>query len=363
MNNNFNIISIRQRDLNSADLAFAEFMSLTEKCLNERTENDNKLYKKCNGSELEKVALNVLRDVAPSTPFRPENIELVSGARFPDIVAEHFYGVEVKSTKDNNWKSTGSSIVESTRIDDISRIYMLFGKLGGNPAQFKCKPYENCLYNIAVTHSPRYLIDMELDEHNEPNIFDKINIPYDRFRLYDEKSKITKVREFYKQKALEKGKLEMPWWMGEEGTSINLSFYNDLDRIEKDKIDIRMFVLFPCIFNSEFKPAALWLCNRYALLCPNMRDLFTAGGKVKKLGEIELPESVPQIVNRLYRFRKEITALLKHPDNSLVQDINDYWSISCPKKSYYKHWLGLIQDVFMQNKELKDLDIAKILNN
>ena len=99
-------------------------MSLTEKCLNERTENDNKLYKKCNGSELEKVALNVLRDVAPSTPFRPENIELVSGARFPDIVAEHFYGVEVKSTKDNNWKSTGSSIVESTRIDDISRIYM-----------------------------------------------------------------------------------------------------------------------------------------------------------------------------------------------------------------------------------------------
>jgi hypothetical protein len=321
------------------------------------------LYKKCNGTEIEKVAVDVLKEVAPSTPFRPENIELVSGARFPDIVAEHYYGVEVKSTKDDNWKSTGSSIVESTRIEDVSFIYMLFGKLGGDPAQFKCKPYEDCLYNIAVTHSPRYLIDMELDEHKEPNIFDKINIPYNKFRLYDESAKISMVRQYYKQKAKEEGKLEMPWWMSEEGTSVNLSFYNDMERFRKDEIDVRMFILFPCIFNSDFKPAALWLCNRYALLCPNMRDLFTAGGKIKKLGKMRFAHPVPQIINRLYSFKEEIIALLKHPDDVLIQDITDYWPEYCSQENIYTQWLKLADDTFKHNKALADLSIEAILNS
>ena len=81
---------------------------------------------------------------------------MVSGQRFPDIVAGQHFGVEVKSTKENKWVSTGSSIVESTRVDDVGSIYMLFGKLGGIPAEFRCKPYQNCLYDIAVTHSPLF---------------------------------------------------------------------------------------------------------------------------------------------------------------------------------------------------------------
>jgi len=363
METNLNIIAIRQKDLHSADLAFANFMSLTEKCLNDKTARDPQLYKKCNGAELEKVAVDVLKEVAPSTPFKPENIELVSGARFPDIVAERYYGVEVKSTKDDNWKSTGSSIVESTRIEDVSLIYMLFGKLGGNPAQFKCKPYEDCLYNIAVTHSPRYLIDMELDEHKEPNIFDKINIPYDKFRLYDENAKISEVRQYYKQKAREEGRHEMPWWMGEEGTSVTLSFYNDLDDFRKKELYARMFILFPCIFNSDFKPAALWLCNRYALLCPNMRDVFTAGGKIETLGKKKLPRPIPQVINRLYNMRNEIIALLKNPDDTLRQDIKDNWPVDCSQKNIYTQWLRLVDDTFIRNKKLADLKIEAILNS
>lgn len=168
-----NIIQIRNKDINSADQAFAEFMLQTENYLNDKALNDHSLYKKCTCYELEDVALNALREVSSSTPFRKEEINLISGAKFPDIVAEHYYGVEVKSTKENSWKSTGSSIVESTRIEDVESIYMLFGKLGGEYAEFLCKPYQDCLSNIAVTHSPRYLIDMELSRTNTPTIFDK----------------------------------------------------------------------------------------------------------------------------------------------------------------------------------------------
>ena len=44
---------------------------------------------------------------------------------------------------------------------------MLFGKLGGKTAEFKCRPYEDCLSDIAVTHSPRYLINMELTKEQD----------------------------------------------------------------------------------------------------------------------------------------------------------------------------------------------------
>lgn len=88
--------------------------------------------------------------------------ELVSGHVFPDIILhECNYGVEIKSTQKDAWTSTGSSIVESSRSEKANRIYLLFGKLGGEP-EFRCKPYQQCLSNIAVTHAPRYLIDMNL---------------------------------------------------------------------------------------------------------------------------------------------------------------------------------------------------------
>ena len=64
-----------------------------------------------------------MHEVAPQTPFRPEEIKLVLGAKFPDIQAEQYYGVEVKTTASDTWKSVGSSIVESTRIEDVSMIY------------------------------------------------------------------------------------------------------------------------------------------------------------------------------------------------------------------------------------------------
>ena len=38
-----NIIAIRKRDICKANEAFADFMSLTEKCLNDKVKNDNQL--------------------------------------------------------------------------------------------------------------------------------------------------------------------------------------------------------------------------------------------------------------------------------------------------------------------------------
>lgn len=70
---------------------------------------------------------------------------------------------------------------------------MLFGKLGGSP-EFRCRPYEECLYDITVTHSPRYLIDMDIDKDN--TIFAKMHTTYNKLRTSDDS--IAQVRKYYR---------------------------------------------------------------------------------------------------------------------------------------------------------------------
>ena len=187
-----NIIAVYNKNKQIALQEFDLFMNKTNTYMNKLAQDTN-YYVGCDSKQLEKEVLSAMKEQCKGTSFLPDDIQLVSGQRFPDIIASKHFGVEVKSTKENKWVSTGSSIVESTRIEDVNHIYMLFGKLGGKPIEFKCKPYHNCLYDIAVTHSPRYLIDMEITQ--ERTIFSKMGIEYDKFRLSEDQ--ISTVRSYY----------------------------------------------------------------------------------------------------------------------------------------------------------------------
>ena len=132
--------------------------------LNKHARKSPKKIEKLTGSILEPYVKDILSDLAVGSQFE-NSIELIGGQKFPDIIANKFFGVEVKTTTKNHWKTTGNSILESTRVDDVERIFMLFGKLG-KPIEFKYRAYEECLSEVVVTHSPRYLIDMNLEEGN-----------------------------------------------------------------------------------------------------------------------------------------------------------------------------------------------------
>lgn len=363
-----NIIAIRKRgEIGKANEAFAHLMVLTEKCLNDKVSLDHSLFKSCGGKKMEPIALNALREVAPQTPFRPEEIRLVSGAKFPDIQAERYYGVEVKTTLGNSWKSVGSSIVESTRIEDVSMIYMLFAKLGGEYAEFKCKPYEQCLDTISLTHQPRYQIDMELDEKGKENIFQKMKIDYNTFRVMKENDKIQRVRQYFR--STEKTGQEMAWWIAGEDSEtsvpMTIRFLNDLSLEEKRMLTVRMFILFPELFGSQanvkYKRAALWLCSRQALICSNIRDFFTAGGKVSSIGKLRFEQPAPQILKRLYDSREHILYLLAHPDALLVDDIGELWNLECHPKYYVDCWINMMQGTFDENEALKGVKVRELM--
>ncbi len=256
---------------------FRALMERTDKLLNDDALKRPDYYAKRGGNPLEDDVRDTLIEAAKGTPFEG-TIEKISGYRFPDIVAANIYGVEVKSTKDNYWKSTGSSILESTRILTVEHIYMTFGKLGGRPIRFLSKPYEECLYDIAVTHMPRYLINMQLQP--EETIFAKMGIKYDTLRQMD--NPVAPVANYYRNH-LKKG--ESLWWTGDnsdEAVSAKIRLWKNLTTEEKKFHTIYGCANFPEIFGGDYDRYALWLTSQ-GVVDPHIRDQFSAGGQEEML--------------------------------------------------------------------------------
>lgn len=269
---------------------FQNLMRRTDDLLNHEAALNPGYYKTRGGSLLEDDVKAALEECAEKTSFKGK-IEKISGQRFPDIVAAKFYGVEVKSTKEDHWTSTGSSILESSRVQDVERIYMTFGKLGGQ-VQFLSWPYEDCLYGIAVTHMPRYLIDMRL-KHGE-TIFDKLQIPYDVLRKMD--NPVVPVSKYYRSK-LKPG--ESLWWAsdaGEEAVSATIRLWKNVPCPEKRKLTTYGCVNYPEIFAGEYDRYALWLTSR-GVVDPHIRDQFSAGGRV----EMRMADGSKAIFPAVYR--------------------------------------------------------------
>ncbi len=356
MNTTENIISIRNRDINEANKAFAEFMSLSEKEFNARSEKDHGLYKGITPFELEEVTEKLLKDISPQTPFKADDIKLISGHSFPDIMATDYYGVEVKSTKDGKWTSVGSSIVESTRNATVERIYMLFGNLGGDPPTFMCRPYQDCLSNIYVTHSPRYMIDMKIKEKGDKTIFEKIHIPYDKFRK--EENKIEYVRDYYIQQSRSEGRHEMPWWVGKKTieTDYNtelpqIKIYNELNVVEKNDLKAQMTILFPQVIKGDYADAALWLCTHRYLLCLNMRDFYSAGGQYKYLNGNLLPVPYPAVLKKLMDIMPDVKNNLTNNEGLEYSEFNSPLNHAPNKLDI---WIKQVYDIFSNYSYIVD---------
>lgn len=298
---------------------FRTLMAKTDSFLNHDALNRHDYYASRGGNPLEDDVKHALDECAMGTPFAG-TIKKVSGQKFPDIIASNFYGIEVKSTKDDHWTSTGSSILETTRVPGVERIYMTFGKLGGNPIEFLSKPYEECLHGIAVTHMPRYLIDMRLKKGE--TIFDKIGIPYDELRNMD--NPIAPVSKYYRSK-LKPG--ESLWWTGDssdESVSATIRLWKNLTRDEKVKHTIYGCVNYPEIFAGNYDRYALWLTSQ-GVVDPHIRDQFSAGGQEEMLLSDGRTVKLPGVYRRIKANCDYFLQVMHYKDTSLLieQDIID----------------------------------------
>lgn len=358
------IIAIRKKDITLAYQAFSDLMLKTKEILNEDAKRNPSMYKSFSSTELEECSLEKIKLACDSTPFDASEVKLISGQRFPDIIAEKYYGIEVKKTKQNHWTSVGSSIVESTRDKYVEDIYVLFAKMGGKYPEFLCRPYQEVMCDIAVTHSPRYLIDMKLEAGE--TIFDKMDVSYDEFRK-DPRS-IDKVRNYYRQKAVDNNKLEMPWWVTSENSEdekpFNVSLWNNLSADEKRRLRAMCMILFPEAMNpkggqKKYNQTTLWLCSYKQIVMPNIRDLYTAGGKITSINGKRLDIALPQVFNQILVFSDLIKKMLENPSSELIMLIQDYNPVLLSGDNMWEEWIKICSNY----AKLYDVDLVKLIND
>lgn len=347
------IVSVNS-DPNRSEFDLLLSSTITE--LNVHARNSSKKIETLLGRNLEPYVKDVMTDLAVGTIFE-NSIELIGGQKFPDIVAKKYYGIEVKTTTQNHWKTTGNSVLESTRVDNVERIFMLFAKLA-SPIEFRCRPYEEVLSEVVVTHSPRYLIDMNLEQGK--TIFDKIKMPYDTLRKKE--SPIKPIVDYYKSK-LKPG--EELWWMDSENNSkpsnIVIKIWNNLSAKEKQELKNRSMVYFPELFgnsNDKFGRLAIWLVTREAVVCPNIRDLFSAGGKRDYLIDNNQYKKVPRIFLNLFRNIPNIVQIIM--DTSAFE-LSEYWESKTTDKSKLFDWIDLVSEHAKKIQDAKHLNIRQML--
>lgn len=317
---------------------FKDLMIKTDKLLNTEAKGKEEYYSKRNGTQLEEDVYDALTRCAVNTPFEG-TIQLVSGASFPDIIANNFYGVEVKSTNKNHWKSIGSSILESTRNQNVERIFLTFGKLGV-PIAFKSRPYEECLSGISVTHYPRYQIDMELGIGE--TIFDKMGISYDVLRKMD--NPVTPVSNYYR-KQLKTG--ESLWWaananLEETAAPPTVKLWSALTSEEKNVYTVKGYALFPEILTpnstKKYQRYALWLATECGIINTNIRDQFSAGGRVDIITNKGVYENMPAAFGRIVKYKDLIIDTLINADPKILRE---YWELLDIPENRILYWCQL----------------------
>ena len=301
-----------------------------------------------NGTKLEVFTFNILKQFAKKTPFEG-TIRLVSGQKFPDIIAQNFFGIEIKTTGQDHWVTTGNSVLESTRVENIERIYMLFGKLGGK-IEFKFRLYQECLQRVVVTHSPRYLIDINLAKGE--TIFDKMNLPYDTLRNLPQP--IEPIIDFYR-KTLKPG--QDLWWINNDkneiqSTNLIIDLWQNKSVIEKQEIRLKAFVYFPEIFGQsqdKYNRIGIWFVKELSLVCTNLRDLFSAGGRGDRILNGKVFNLLPQIIIKLI---DNYDALLNIIFDTSEVRLNEYWGVKSRLlfKEKILFWNKLVISNFTGNK-------------
>lgn len=326
----------KQPDLN-------EFKVLVEKTtdyLNKQAKLNEAYYLSRNAQKLEDDVLDALNKCAEGTAFE-NTIVKISGQKFPDLVVNNVYGVEVKSSKDD-WFTLGGSVNESTRVEGVKNVLLIFGKLK-SPVEFKCRPYEECLSDVVVTHYPRYKINMDL--LSGETIFDKMNITYDNLRSSD--NPVKPVADYYR-KNLKEG--ETLWWLGDltggdeavKKATMSVKLWRTLTIEEKHGYFINALVYFPEIVSGcpkKYENLSLWLVSEYGIVSPSLRDTFSAGGQQDLTVGGATFKNVPKILCNIVKNASEIALKITLADE---EELKQKWHVTTLNEDRLGQWIDII---------------------
>lgn len=263
------------------------------------------------------------------------NIDLIPHPHvFPDIVLGE-YGVEVKFTANDTWRSVANSVFESTRSESVKRIYVVFGKMGGIP-EVRWGKYDDCVMHVRTSHVPRF----EVQIGAEQSLFQKMGLEYDIFRDLSEDDKMTHIRK-YARARLKKG--QKLWWLESADDSphslpLEVRLFTSLPQEERRRLRAELVLLCPQVLQSpgsknKYDNAALYALTYRGVLCHQARDLFSAGS-------VALRSDSKRGGNYLIRALQDIEAEILEAAATLEDALfEEYWGETAPKERRIPIWL------------------------
>jgi hypothetical protein len=258
---------------------------------------------------------------------------------FPDIAMGE-YGVEVKFTLNDTWRSIANSVLESQRINDVKHIYVVFGKMGGVP-EVRWGEYEQSVIHVRTSHVPRFEIELPSEKTEaKESLFVQMGIQYDDFRKLDMQDKMKHIRA-YARKIHPDGRL---WWVedkedsDEHTTPIQARLYTNLSTEEKTRLRAEAALLCPSIVKpsrsrNKYDDMVLYLLTYHGVLCHQARDLFSAGSVANPKNDDEGGIYIERALKLIENEMRE--AALRMDDALFVE----YWGESVPPKMRIKRWL------------------------
>lgn len=253
---------------------------------------------------------------------------------FPDIAIENF-GIEVKFTTNDTWRSVANSVLETNRVKEVTNVYIIFGKMGGTP-QVKWGKYEKCVMHVRTSHVPRFEVEIDARE----SLFDKMSISYDEFRLSEMHQKMAYIRK-YARGRLKSG--ERLWWLedsnGEEhSVPIQARLYTKLAEREKVELRAEAILLCPQIVKSsgsknKYDDVALYMLTYHGVLCHQTRDLFSAGSVANPNND---DNGGNYVLRALKLMEPELLKAAQRMDSALFEE---YWGINIEPEHRIKEWL------------------------
>lgn len=255
---------------------------------------------------------------------------------FPDIAVGEF-GIEVKFTANDTWRSVANSVLETNRISEVKIVYIVFGKMGGEP-DVKWGEYEKSVMHVRTSHVPRFEVEIGASK----SLFELMGVPYDDFRVSEMHDKMHYIRQ-YARGRLKAG--ERLWWLedatGEEHTlPIQARLYTKLSTEEKTQLRAESVLLCPRIVESgrsknKYDDVVLYLLTYHGVLCHQARDLFSAGSVANPTNDNNGGIYIERAIKLI---EPEIRDAAARMEDALFVE---YWGFSVPPSQRIKEWLRL----------------------
>lgn len=288
--------------------------------------------KKMTGQEFEKKVEQALLDVGIDSADIYH-----SSQKFPDFVVTDKnsgikIGLEVKKTEEKKWEVIGGSIYESLR-NDIQETYVIMAKMGGEKPEVRLRKYAECLADLKVTHSPRFYLNMDLEQGEDYlTTRDATNL----LELEGEELN-RKIRQLLRSN-------KSTWWSEEETTP-----YASLSQEEKNGYLNDGMALFPEVFGGNYEQFTPWLIYSCLVWCGNVRDIFSAGGN-KEIEELDI--YVSAIMSRCYKNESAIKTRIMEMSNA---EILKFWGKEPVQiEDRIEVWTELVKEKISFSKEVID---------